>query len=150
MHEYQRILGDRVKEVRNKRGLTQVQLAERIQSNKRTILDIEVTGIRSWKRWLPFSHIWKSTPIQSSIMSRRSVPPHCFGLNSSFMAARRKKSKCFPIYADPSYHSHIWRSVSPLVETGSQAFRLPVYFSYRTISSSFIRVIGISRLQLGQ
>lgn len=41
MHEYQRILGDRVKEARNKRGLTQVQLAERIQSNKRTILDIE-------------------------------------------------------------------------------------------------------------
>ncbi len=41
MYQYQRILGDRVKTERLKRGLTQVQLAERIHSNKRTIIDIE-------------------------------------------------------------------------------------------------------------
>lgn len=41
MYHYQRVLGDRVKTERLKRGLTQVQLAERIHSNKRTIIDIE-------------------------------------------------------------------------------------------------------------
>lgn len=41
MYQYQRILGDRVKTERLKRGLTQAQLAERIHSNKRTIIDIE-------------------------------------------------------------------------------------------------------------
>lgn len=41
MYEFQRILGERVKAERNKRGLTQKQLADLIHSNKRTILDIE-------------------------------------------------------------------------------------------------------------
>ena len=41
MLKYQRLLGDRVKSERKKRGLTQVQLAELVHSNKRTILDIE-------------------------------------------------------------------------------------------------------------
>ena len=41
MYDYQRILGDRVKAERKRRGLTQNQLAELIRSNKRTILDIE-------------------------------------------------------------------------------------------------------------
>ena len=41
MNNYQRILGERVKSERKKRGLTQVQLAELIHSNKRTIIDIE-------------------------------------------------------------------------------------------------------------
>ena len=41
MHSYQQALGDRVKRERKKRGLTQIQLAEMVHSNKRTILDIE-------------------------------------------------------------------------------------------------------------
>lgn len=41
MHNFQEILGDRVKRERLKRGLTQTQLAEIVNSNKRTILDIE-------------------------------------------------------------------------------------------------------------
>ena len=41
MYQYQRILGERVKAERLKHGLTQAQLAERIHSNKRTIIDIE-------------------------------------------------------------------------------------------------------------
>ena len=41
MHNFQEILGDRVKSERLKRGLTQTQLAEIVNSNKRTILDIE-------------------------------------------------------------------------------------------------------------
>ena len=41
MHDYQRILGDRVRKERKKRGLTQSQLAAIVSSNKRTILDIE-------------------------------------------------------------------------------------------------------------
>lgn len=41
MHDFQHILGVRVKEERKKRGLTQAQLAECVHSNKRTILDIE-------------------------------------------------------------------------------------------------------------
>lgn len=41
MYNYQRILGERVKAERKKRGLTQLQLAEQIHSNKRTIIDIE-------------------------------------------------------------------------------------------------------------
>jgi transcriptional regulator with XRE-family HTH domain len=41
MHDFQRILGERVKIERKKRGLTQKQLADLVHSNKRTILDIE-------------------------------------------------------------------------------------------------------------
>lgn len=41
MFFYQRVLGDRVKAERLRRGLTQEQLAGRIHSNKRTIIDIE-------------------------------------------------------------------------------------------------------------
>ena len=41
MFEYKRILGDRVREERKKRHLTQVQLAHLVHSNKRTILEIE-------------------------------------------------------------------------------------------------------------
>ena len=41
MYSYQRILGDCVKTARQKIGMTQLQLAEQIHSNKRTIIDIE-------------------------------------------------------------------------------------------------------------
>ena len=41
MFEYKRILGERVRDERKKRHLTQVQLAHLVHSNKRTILDIE-------------------------------------------------------------------------------------------------------------
>ena len=41
MHDYQRILGERVRKEKKNRGLTQSQLAAIVSSNKRTILDIE-------------------------------------------------------------------------------------------------------------
>lgn len=41
MFEYQRILGDRVRDERKRRHLTQPQLAALVHSNKRTILEIE-------------------------------------------------------------------------------------------------------------
>ncbi len=79
MHDYQRVLGERVKAERKKRGLTQAQLGKLTHSNKRTILDIEnyrgnpkletLISILSFLEIDPYIIFFPGTPERSEALS---------------------------------------------------------------------------------
>lgn len=86
MYNYQRILGECVKTERKKRGLTQVQLAELIHSNKRTIIDIEnsrgnpkmetLVDLLTFLRIDPYIIFYSEPTLRSAALSQLELTLH--------------------------------------------------------------------------